>query len=85
MNALQWKRWCKHLEQSTLDEIVNETVIPQSPGSALAASAFAFICLADDLMQAQAAFLSAEDEAADSRAETPEQQAAVGFPVPFCR
>lgn len=73
------------MEQSTLGEIVNGKLIPQFPGRAWAAWTLGFIFLAAVLMQSQAALLSAEVDAADTRAEAPEQQAAGGFPVPFTR
>ena len=73
------------MEQSTFGETVNGKLIPQSLGRVWAAWAFGFIFWAAVLMHSQAAFLSAEVDAADARPETPEQHAAGGYPVPFSR
>ena len=53
-----------YLEQSTLGETVKAKVIPQLAGSACANWGFGFICLEADLMQLQAACLSAVVDAA---------------------
>jgi hypothetical protein len=74
-----------YLEQSTLGETVKGKVIPQLAGRACANWGLGFICLEADLMQLQAACLSAVVDAEAWIAEIPEQHAAGGFPVPFMR
>ena len=73
------------MEQSTLAETAKGKVMPQFCGSACASSGLGLMLLEADLMQLQAAFLSADVDVADTRADAPAQHAAGGFPLPFTR
>lgn len=74
-----------YLEQSVFGEIEKDKLIPQFPGRARANWDLILTFWAVDLIQAHAAFLSAEVDAADARAEAPAQHAAGGFPEPLTR
>lgn len=74
-----------YFEQSVFGEIVKDKLIPQFPGRAWANWDLILTFWAVDLIQAHAACLSAEVDAADARAEAPAQHAAGGFPEPLTR
>lgn len=74
-----------YFEQSVFGEIEKDKLIPQFPGRAWANWYLILIFWAADLTQAHTAFLSAEVDAADARAEAPAQHAAGGFPEPLTR